>query len=237
MTAATLQAELADASRILAALGVNDAFGHVSARDPERADRFLMPRSMAPALVTPADVVQLDLHGETTGGGGGRLFLERFIHAEIYRVRPDVRAVVHSHSADVVPFTVVRGVRVRPICHVCGFLADTREPFEIADHAGPSSNLLVSDGRLGRALAQHLGAAAVVLMRGHGFTAVGDSVATATFRAFYTAKNCQIERAARMLGEPVFLSEGEARACEESTNAQAGRAWELWRRLHGVAAS
>ena len=81
---------LSDASRILARHNILDAFGHVSCRNPENAATFLMSRSLAPTLVQPSDVLTLDLDGEAIDERGARLFLERFIHAEIYRARPDV---------------------------------------------------------------------------------------------------------------------------------------------------
>ncbi|MGC4028376.1 MAG: class II aldolase/adducin family protein [Steroidobacteraceae bacterium] len=234
MNRAELHAHIADASRILAGLGILDAFGHVSTRAPDGMDRFLMSRSLAPALVRPEDVIELDLDGRCVSDPEAKPFLERFIHAEIYRRRPDVGAVVHSHCPDVLPFTVVAAARVRPICHVCGFLAGTPPPFDLAVHAGEGTDLLIRESRMGAALAQHLGERAVVLMRGHGYTAVGADIIQATFRAVYTARNCRIEREARVLGEPTFLSDAEAAACDATTNGQIGRAWALWRNEWGL---
>jgi ribulose-5-phosphate 4-epimerase/fuculose-1-phosphate aldolase len=221
--------EIADASRILAANKILDAFGHVSRRAPGRPTHFLIPRSVAPAQVTPADVVELRLDGTSAEGGDVRLFLERFIHSEIYRVRPDVHAIVHSHAMAVIPFTVVPGISVRPICHMCGFLRGTPAPFDIADYAGQGSDLLIRDAALGKALAAHLAEAALVLMRGHGFTAVGNGVPQATYRAIYTSKNCEIQSAAMKLGQPIYLSDAEAVACERTLDGQIDRAWSLWR--------
>ena len=221
-------------SRILAAQGVLDAFGHLSCRSPERSDRFLIPRSLAPALVTPHDVVELDLAGDLVPPAKDvKLFLERFIHGEIYRRRPDVQAVVHSHALPVVPFTVVPGVKLRPICHMCGFLERAPTTFDVAAYAGPSTDLLIRNSELGRHLAEHLGDASVVLMRAHGYTVVGHSVPEAVFNAIYTMKNCEIELAARVLGEPTFLSAGEAEACARTRDMATSRAWELWLRQCG----
>lgn len=225
MDAARLK--IAQASRILFGLGVVDAFGHVSCRHPERADRFLMSRSMAPGLVTPDDVIEHDLDGEPVEAPGTRVFLERFIHAEIYRARADVGAVAHSHAAPVLPFTVV-DVAVRPVAHTCGFLHGTGPAFDIADQVGDGSDLLVRNAALGRALAEHLGGQAVVLMRGHGFTAVGADVAQAVFRAAYTMANCELQAAALRLGTPRYLSAAEAAACDAATSGQTDRAWNLW---------
>ena len=237
MTLDEVRRSVVDASRILAGEGLLDAFGHVSARSPNRADRFLLSRSLAPALVTTEDIVEHDLDGCAVERPDAQLFLERFIHGEIYRRRPDVQAVVHSHAMAVLPFTVVPAVPVRPIFHMCGHLYATPRPFDVADHAGPASDLLIRDAGLGVALAEHLGQAAVVLMRGHGFTAVGDGVPQATYRAIYTARNCEVQQAAMRLGDPVFLSEDEALACDRAVSGQVDRAWALWRRDHAPSPS
>src|SRR5579859_7020953 len=100
-------ADLAAASRILAAQGVVDGFGHVSMRHPQAPNRYLMARSLAPALVTPGDIIEYDLDSNAVDANGRSSFLERFIHGEIYKARPDVAAVVHSHSPSVIPFGLV----------------------------------------------------------------------------------------------------------------------------------
>ena len=219
---------VAQASRILAMEGVVDGFGHATMRHPHNPELFLMSRTCAPGMVTPDDVLALDFSGDPVDRPGTRVFLERFLHAEIYRARPEVMGIVHSHSTDVVPFTIVPGVKVVPVCHVCGFLRETREPFDVADHDGPATDLLIRNSRLGEEFSKHMGDASVGLMRAHGFTTVGASLAQAVFNAIYTARNCKIHLSAKLLGEPSVLTEGEALACEESTNGQADRAWNLW---------
>lgn len=231
MTDDDLRLEIAQASRILFGLGVVDAFGHVSRRHPERPDRFLMSRSMAPGGVMPEDVLEHDLDGQPVDAPGARVFLERFIHAEIYRARPQVMSVAHSHTPSVVPFTVV-DTPVRPIAHTCGFLHGVGVAFDVADEAGDGTDLLIRNAGLGRALAAHLGDASVVLMRGHGFTTVGRSVAEAVFRAHYTAVSCELQMSAMRLGEPRYLSPAEAAACEASTANQIDRSWNLWLSQH-----
>jgi ribulose-5-phosphate 4-epimerase/fuculose-1-phosphate aldolase len=220
--------EVAIASRVLHSKGILDGFGHVSRRCPVRPDTFWMSQIMAPGLVQADDVLAHDLNGDLVLAGGQKTFVERFIHSEIYSAYPNVHAIVHSHAPSVVPFTVSRATTVRPICHICGFLRNVGAPFEIADHAGPGTDMLVRDQRLGKALAQHLGDGAIALMRGHGFTTTGASIAQAVFRAVYTSVNCQLQQAAIALGDPRYLSDEEAAACEQSTDPQVGRAWELW---------
>src|ERR1700723_3938348 len=180
--------ELVDANHILFDQGVVDGFGHVSARHPERPDRFLLARSMAPALVTEKDVLEFDLDGNPVVPGGPAPYLERFIHGEIYRKRKDVMSVVHSHSPSVVPFSVVTGIKLQPVCHMCGFLSAKGTPiFEIRDFAGPGSDLLITSGKLGAALADTLSDGPAVLMRGHGSTVVARTLRQAGFPAGYTA--------------------------------------------------
>src|SRR5204862_7030035 len=101
-------------SRILAEFGVVDAFGHVSARDPNNPAHFLMSRSLAPALVTADDVMEFDLDGNAVDARGRPVFLERFLHSEIYHARPDVMAVVHARAPGVIPFTL-SAVAWRPV--------------------------------------------------------------------------------------------------------------------------
>src|ERR1041385_4335190 len=87
-------ADVVAANHILANEGVVD--GHVSIRAPSDPNKFLLARSSAPELVTAADVLVHDLDGNAVGAPSGtKLYLERFIHAEIYRTRPDVNAIVH----------------------------------------------------------------------------------------------------------------------------------------------
>lgn len=222
--------DLADAYRILAHQGIVDAFGHVSLRHPERADRFLLARNMAPALVTPDDILEFDLDGNACLGDTRKVYLERFIHAEIFRARADVMAVVHSHSPTVVPFSVVKSAKLRPVCHMCGFLRDGPPIFEIRDSFGDATNLLISNQAQGKALAQTLGQHHAVLMRGHGSTVVGHSLKMAVYRAVYTEVNAQLLSTALPLGEVTYLTDDECLATMEVHESQINRPWDLWKK-------
>jgi HCOMODA/2-hydroxy-3-carboxy-muconic semialdehyde decarboxylase len=225
----SLLEDLADANRILFQEGVLDAFGHVSARHNGRPDRFLLARNMAPAQVTPTDILTFELDGTPVEAAGQRVYLERFIHGAIYRARPEVMAVVHSHSPSVVPFTVSRRTRLQPVCHMSGFLGAGAPVFEIRDVAGPATDLLVRDDRLGRALADTLGDAHLVLMRGHGSTTVAPSLKLAVYRAVYAEVNARLQAQALQLGDPAFLTPEEAQAAMDSTEGQVERPWALWK--------
>src|SRR6516165_5678612 len=98
--------DLVMGNRILYDQGVVDGYGHVSARDPRNPERFLMSRARAPGLVTYSDIIEFGMDGEPIRDDGRPIYSERFIHSEIYKARPDVNGVVHSHSPTVVPFTV-----------------------------------------------------------------------------------------------------------------------------------
>jgi ribulose-5-phosphate 4-epimerase/fuculose-1-phosphate aldolase len=137
-------------------------------------------------------------------------FIERYIHGEIYRARPEVKAVVHSHSASVIPFGVTR-TPLRPLYHMGSFLWTGVPVFDIR-RVRADNDLLIRDQPLGKALAAALGGSACVLMRGHGMTVIGDSVPEAVFRAIYTEMNARMQLQASVLEGPIeFLSEAEGR--------------------------
>jgi len=215
------------ANRVLADLGVVDGFGHVSVRHDKDPNRYLMSRSMAPALVKAEDILEYDLDSVAVDAKGQALFLERFIHGEIYKARPDVMAVVHSHSPSVIPFGVSK-TRLQPIYHMSSFMGVDVPVFEIRDVAGPASDLLIRDARLGAALAQSLGQGAAVLMRGHGSTVVGASPRQAVFRAVYTEVGARLQAEAMRLGSVTYLTEEEAEAAARANDTQIDRAWLLW---------
>lgn len=221
--------DLALANHILVNQGVLDGFGHISARHPHKPDRFFIARSMAPALVEAADIVEVDLDGHVHDAQGRRTYVERFIHSAIYKARPEVMSVIHSHSPAVIPFGVT-GARLRPICHMSGFLGAVTPVFEIRHSAGESTDLLISNQALGEALATTLGKANVALMRGHGSVTVGTSIKQAVFRGIYTESNARLQSEAARLGEITFLTEEEAQATSDMNDQHLDRPWEMWKR-------
>lgn len=224
-----LMSDLALANRILVNEGVLDGFGHISVRHPEQPDRFFIARSMAPALVTVQDIVTCNLAGEVIAPEGASTYVERFIHSEIYAARPDVQSVIHSHSPALIPFGVT-GARLRPICHMSGFLGASTPVYEIRRHAGENTDLLIRNQALGRSLAQTLGSSNVALMRGHGSVTVGSSIQQSVFRAIYTESNARLQLQAAPLGEINFLTEDEARATSDMNDQHLMRPWEMWKR-------
>jgi ribulose-5-phosphate 4-epimerase/fuculose-1-phosphate aldolase len=224
-----LIADLVTANHILYDQHVVDAFGHVSVRHDRRPDRFLLARSMAPALVTAADILEFDLDGNPLDAGGRAVYLERFIHGEIYRVRPAVVAVVHSHSHAIIPFGVVRSHKLRAIFHMAGFVGTETPIFEIRECVGDGSDLLIRNRELGAALAKSLGPKSVVLMRGHGVTVTAPTLQEAVYRGVYVDVNARLQLEAIGLGAVNYLTEPEGRAAAATNASQIGRAWELWK--------
>ena len=224
--------DLVDANHILFHQGIVDAFGHVSARHDKQPDRFLLSRNLAPAQVSAADIVEYGIDdAEPIDADAPRGYLERCIHSEIYKARPDVMAVVHNHSPAVLPFGLVKGAVFKPVCHMCGFLGSGPPVFEIRDAAGDASDLLIRNRTLGAALAKSLGGGRVVLMLGHGCTIVAESLRVAIYRAVYTELNAKLLLQALPLGEVQYLTAGEAEATRITNEGQAERPWNLWKRL------
>jgi HCOMODA/2-hydroxy-3-carboxy-muconic semialdehyde decarboxylase len=215
-------------SRVLADFGVLDGFGHVSARHPTNPNRFLMSRSLAPALVSANDIMEFDLDGNAVDARGRTLFLERFIHSEIYKARPDVMAVVHAHSPGVIPFSV-SAAPLRPMYHNSAFLAAGAPVWDIRKDFG-ETDMLVRDPALGKSLAQTLSDKPVVLMRGHGDVTVGPTVKMAVFRAYYTDVNAKLQSQAMMLGGEVnYLTPGEGIKADKINLLVIDRIWNLWK--------
>jgi len=223
-------ADLAAAGRILVTQGVMDGFGHVSLRHPGAPNRYFMARSIAPALVTPNDIIEYDLDSNPCNANGRGSFLERFIHGEIFKARPDVMSVVHSHSPSVIPFGLVK-VPMQAMFHNAAFLAAGVPVFDIREKFG-ATDMLIGNGPKGVALAQSMGKKDIALMRAHGSVACGPTLQTAVFRAVYTEVNARVQHWTQALGggAPMAALDSEEGLLADAVNQTAGmRAWDLWR--------
>jgi ribulose-5-phosphate 4-epimerase/fuculose-1-phosphate aldolase len=233
MTVADLPKELIDdlvlANKILYRLNVVDAFGHISVRHPDDPKKYLMARHLPPGMVTGADIVTFDLDSNPLTHADKPQYSERFIHGEVFKLRPDVISVVHCHARPLIPFANVKGVKLKPMFHMCGFLGCGVPIYEIRD-AGGQTDMLVRTAPLGKALAVSLGDKNMVLMRGHGATMVGDSIQEVVFRAVYATENASLQMQAHQLaggGEVEFLSDEESAKSSRGRNVP--RAWSLWK--------
>jgi ribulose-5-phosphate 4-epimerase/fuculose-1-phosphate aldolase len=224
--------DLVTASHILANEGVLDGLGHVSVRHPDNPQHYLISRSLAPALVTVSDIMEYDLDSNAVDQRGRALFLERFIHGEAYKARPDVMAVIHSHSPTVIPFSISQ-TPLQPVFNGAAFLSPSAPVFDIRKAAG-MTDLLIGNGDLGKALSMTLGQNAVALLRGHGNVVVGETLQQVVYRAIQTELNARLQLQASMLQGPlIYLAPEEAvkvnaRSGPDAT--QIGRTWEVWKR-------
>jgi ribulose-5-phosphate 4-epimerase/fuculose-1-phosphate aldolase len=222
-------ADLVTANHVIADQGVVDGFGHISVRSRKDPTHYFIARSRAPALVTAEDIMEYTLDDTAIEPRGRSSYLERFIHSEVYKARPDVHAVIHSHSPAVIPFGVSE-VPLKPVSHTAGFLIREVPVFEIREAGGNETDMLIRNKDLGAALARKLGSGAAVLMRGHGDTVVGNSIKIAVFRAIYTEVNARLEaEALRLGGKVTFLNEVEAAKIGELNESLVDRPWEIWK--------
>lgn len=223
-------ADLVTGNHILFDQGVVDGFGHISARCVKNPAHFWLSQSRAPGIVTKDDILEFNEDSQPVNSHGRPLYSERFIHGEVYRARPDVISVVHSHSTAVIPFGVT-GVALRPVIHTAGFLPQVTPVFEIRDAAGEDNGILVATNQLGAALAKALGKSPVVLMRGHGDTVVGPSVKAAVYRAVYVQLDAQVQAESLMLGggKVTYLNPMEATNVDKMTEGNGvERVWQIW---------
>ena len=220
-------ADIVTASDILANEGILDSFGHVSARSTKNPGHFFIPRAMAPALVSRADIVEVGLDCKPLAPNAPRLNGERYIHCQIYEARSDVKSVIHTHDLAVIPFGIA-GVPLKPVVAQAGFLPPVTPLFEIRDAntSEKKRGMLVLNSNLGDALAKKLGANPVVLMRGHGNAVVGRSVREATIRTIYTHINAQAQSAALALSSKITSLNKSELEINSTENFDADRPWQ-----------
>ncbi len=230
---AELKDDLVTANHVLAHHNVVDSFGHVSVRHPENPQHYLLSRARAPHCVEVNDITEFTQDGRIVGHDPGKPYSERFIHGAVYEARPDVMAVVHNHSPNVVPFTVQSRRRLRPIMHMCTPIGTDIPNWDICHNFG-TTNLLVTSMEMGRDLARTLGPRTVSLMRGHGCVVVGKSLREVVFTSIYLEINADMLIKAHQLGgdDITPLSEGEVAV---ASGGRAGftleRGWENFCRM------
>ena len=224
--------DLITASHILANEGILDSFGHATVRSVTDPSHFFMPRAMPPALVTRADIVELDLDCKPVTPNAPRLNGERYIHCEVYKARPDVQSVIHTHDLAVIPFGLT-GIALKPVLAQAGFLPPQVPLFEVreANASEPETKrgMLVLNATLGDALAKKLGTGPVVLMRGHGETVVGRSVREATVRTIYTHIDARAQSAALALSPNITALNDAELATNAAENFDADRPWQNYK--------
>lgn len=252
-----MREKLMHASHILHHHGILDGFGHVSVRNPENSETCFLTGIPAALIASPDDFTEFRIKDGThvKEGGPRSPYSEHHIHAAILAKFPEVNSVVHSHASDVLAYTVTSGSAgsaqsnasaLRPLIHKTGFLGESVPVWDISPAYSPQVEhrnrfLLVNEYGLGESLA----AAAekpggqypyhkVVLQRGHGFVALGDSIEEAVYNAIYTVENACVQAQAEQRanfhsGQPIqFLSPAEVEACAPMDRDCIFKVWPLW---------
>ena len=220
--------ELVQANQILANEGVLDAFGHVSCRLPGRGAQYLLSRYKPPLLVRGADISEFDEKDRPLTNADDEHYSERAIHGAVYRARPDVMAVCHTHAPFVLPFAIA-GVPIHPVYHMGACLGEVIPFWDSQDEFG-DTNLLVSTAEQGASMARALGPNWVVLLRRHGATVVGRSIQDVVYRSIYLQDNARAQLNAALLGAAPSLPAGEiALAMKTSDRPRTvKRGWDYW---------
>jgi len=214
-----LKALLAEAIRMLARAEMMDHSGHCSARRDPGTYYINSGASVRPA-VTPEDIVAVDLGGSLVEGTA-RPPLEFHIHSEIYRARPDVQAVMHTHPKWSTLLTMT-GRAYAPVFGQGALLGEV----PVLD-----SPLSVNSAPLGQRLAGTLGAGRAVLLKSHGAVVVGANVVECFAMAAYLEENAARQYLALQIGDPYIFSDAEREACRRNLWSQPlfQKAWDHYR--------
>lgn len=238
----SLRSDLVKANRILAHEGILDALGHVSIRDPENAEHFIMSRMRSPELVETTDLVELNLDGSYVNPDGPKSYSERYIHAAVYAVHPAIMAVCHSHTVDILPFTISTSVRLQSVIHNARFIGTGVDVWDIADEFGKDTNLLVQNLDQARSLISALGNNPMILMRGHGCVVIGNELHRLVDNCVYMAKNARVQVTATLMGSFTPLYPGECEAAQAALLSASvsgsnphDRPWEYYTNRAGLA--
>jgi len=228
-TVKTAIEELVLANHILYDQGVVDGYGHISVRNPSNPKTFFLSRSLAPSMVKVEDIIEFDFDGKALNNDSRTPYGERFIHSGIYKLRADVKSIVHGHAGAVLPFGLT-DTRLRPVYHMSSFLGAGAPIFEIRKYAkpDPDTDMFVSNVDLGEGLASALGKEDFVILRGHGYATTADSVRKVVFRSVYAVQNALIQSEAMKMGNPIYLTPEESWKAKETIEKTINRPWDLW---------
>jgi HCOMODA/2-hydroxy-3-carboxy-muconic semialdehyde decarboxylase len=204
-----LKRKYVTALRIINDQGLSDAFAHLSARLDGDKRMLFMPRK-SPALVKLKDLFLVDFEKQAP---------QSSVHQALYKARSDIRAVMHFHSFQVILLTVV-GETVRPMHNYSAIFYEGVPVFE-------GSGQVETPERAAE-IAQLLGPAKAVLLRGHGAVVVGRSIPEVCMLSLYLEESARLQIEAMKLGEPRYINAGEAERIARRTFKPEStlRAWE-----------
>ncbi|MDZ4341135.1 MAG: class II aldolase/adducin family protein [Candidatus Binatia bacterium] len=206
---ASLKGDFVAALRIISHEGLSDAFAHLSARVEGGKKMLFMPRK-SPALVKSKDLFVVDFD---------KLVSQSAVHQAVYKARENAGAVIHFHSPAVILLSVV-GQTVQPMHNYSAIFYEGVPVFE-------GTGQVESPERAGE-IAQILGPAKAVILRGHGAVVVGQSIREACILALYLEESARLQVETLKLGTPKSFSRQEAERIAKRTfkPASTERAWE-----------
>ena len=233
--------DLVLANRMLASkeLGVLDAFGHVSVRNPRDPNHYFISRYISAGVVKAGDIIENDLDSQPVAGPRSDEYQEVYMHGEIYKARPDVMAVLHAHTPEILAFTE-SSVALRPVVNGGVFLGDGLPLHDI--RAFDARETIIRTPALGRSVAMVLGNEPGVLLKGHGIALTDVSLRLLVARAYQLRMNARIQHQAIALGGKVIsiedppgasASPSVSPAVPNASGADAAynRGWEYWKRI------
>ena len=219
------------ANRILAQQGIFDAFGHISLRNPEDPNTFLITRSLSPELVTMDDILTLDFNGDIVSQDKTqKTFLERFIHCSIYKARPDVNCVAHPHPPEIITF-IATGAPYGSIYHLDVTFHDGIPLFtDIPVESGALINSMAVADKLTETLGKKRG----VMIRNHGIVIVGESIPRVIYSTITLRDNIRMLLPAIAAGaKPVYIDRESAEYGTKThfCGSPFKRCWDYWNSL------
>jgi ribulose-5-phosphate 4-epimerase/fuculose-1-phosphate aldolase len=219
------------ANRMLSSheLGILDSAGHVSVRNPQNPNHYYISRYVSAGAVTAADIIENDLNSKPVAGPRSDEYQEVYMHGEIYKARPDVMAVLHSHTPEFVAFSD-SSVTLRPVVNGGVFIGDGLPMHDIRKFDARES--IIRTPELGETVAKALGKKPGVLLKGHGIALTGSSVQDLVAKAYNLRLNARIQQEALALHGNITYLDGQVPAAQ-STTADAGynRSWEYWKQI------
>lgn len=219
--------DLVTSTRILINENVLDVFGHVAFRDPENTGIFWMGAAGAPAQITPEDVLPFDLDGNPIGHPDVPLFAERFLHAAVFKARPDLHASCHHHAEALMPYCL--GARTLGAISQTGGWMGVQVPLWDSRARFGDTSMIVTNMAQSDDLVAAMGQGTIVLLRGHGTLVSGADIRDMTFRAVHACREARCDTLAHSLGPVTVLSAGEIALCISIAPAAISRSWEHWK--------
>ena len=204
-TVQDLKVKVAQATRILFEWGLADFYGHASARIPGTDSILIKPSIRSLATIKPEDILTVDMNNYQQGDMTDPLMREKglppgevILHIALYRKRPDVLGVVHTHQL----LATTMGIAGKPIVPLHNQTSAFSPATPIFDKPD-----MVSNETIAAEVAEAIGDNNGILLRGHGVVVVGRSIEEATTNAIYLERAAKIQILANLVGTPVPIDD------------------------------